>query len=97
MVRKLIGWKLWYYNNESISSKQSSWRDCRQDGIECLKVFYDDGTQEFFSRDEYYLLGNLTISEIPKSIKLGKVMIDIDFEELEQKAKHDKEVIRVMI
>ncbi len=102
--RILIGWKAWYKDGSSYSSKEYKWRSIPQRHFLGVKRFYKlpDGSIEsemFVGQDLYILCDEYRdkMKWIPKSIKIGEWMKDEDFHPIYDKAKDEEEVIEEMI
>jgi len=97
--RKLVGWKIWFDDGVVIDSRNNKWENCRQDGIQVVKMYYrnTDGTKEtnIHRNQEYYLLNDLL--EIPKEIKIGSSILGDKFWELVDLAEADLKFVEEMI
>ena len=51
---KLIGWKVWYSDGMTITSKTNKWIHIPMKGLQILKKFYDDKTSEILAGAELY-------------------------------------------
>lgn len=104
MKRILKGWKVWYENNFTFTSKTHKWEDIPQEGLQFLKQFWldEDGvlrTENITGRDVFFLNNDMLESLRPfdKKIKIGKLLDDTVFGQLMKDAKADNEKITEMV
>ena len=96
--RKLVGWKIWYESGIVLDSKNNKWEDCKQNGVQIVKMFYEnpDGTQEIniHKNQEYYILNDLL--KLQPAMKIGSSIEGEEFWKLFDSAEADKAFIEVI-
>jgi len=95
--RKLIGWKIFYSDGETINSKNAQWIFSRQTGVQIVKLFYrsDNGIEtNIITNQEYYLLNDLL--KLPNEIKTGEAIPYKDYLKLVEAAENDESIITQM-
>jgi len=97
--RVLVGWKIYYDDGIVLDSKNNIWNQCRQNGIQIVKMFYEnpDGTTEvnIHKGQEYYLLNDVLI--VPEEIKIGKSIEGEEFWKMFDIAEADKTFVGEML
>lgn len=103
---EVVGWRLYYADGSTVDSKQSSWEDAPQGGIEVLVVFYEG--QDKHGRplrglfhgspgnagDYYWQFGAGTAKDVPPGadVKDGLMMVEkADFLAIYNRALGDYE------
>lgn len=51
---KVIGWRIWYADGTSISSRESSWEDAPDDGVLFVMVYRDGGYRMTMLGNDWY-------------------------------------------
>jgi hypothetical protein len=95
--RKIIGWKIWYGDKSTVSSKDSKWIDAPQKNVQVVKIFYksDNGIEtNTFANQEYYILDDLL--NLPPEIKTAKGIDGNLFFTILSDAKFDEEIVSEM-
>lgn len=95
----LQGWKAWYGNGKTYTSKKKKWVDIPINNFQYLKKFYYRQTDSFSGLDLYCITNDheeieKLIKEDPRNIKIGQLIEN--WRKIESKAFEDKEIVTVM-
>lgn len=99
-MTKLLGWKAWYGDGKSYTSKDYKWVDIPVNNFQYLKKFYDKNTDSFAGLELYCITSNheeieRLIKENPRNIKIGQIIEN--WFKLERSIERDKEKITEII
>lgn len=98
----MLGWKAWYGDGKTFTSKNYKWVDIPVTNFQYLKKFYPRKTDSFAGLDLYCITSdhNLIQSLIkadPRNIKIGQLMDRDEWFKFEEQIEKDKEIILEMI
>ena len=100
---KLIGWKVWYSDGMTITSKTNKWIHIPIKGLQILKKFYDDKTSEILAGAELYTTSSnpdemeKLIKEDFRNVKIGEQVDNTLFNALYDLSKLDPEIVEEML
>ena len=100
---KLIGFKIWYSDGMTITSKTNKWVHTPIHHVQIFKKFYDNKKPEIISGYELYCISSnpleieKLIKEDIRNIKIGEKVDDPLFHALLGLARLDKEIIKVLV
>ena len=103
MASILIGWKAWYSDGMSITSKTNKWIHIPQTHFQILKKFDDHNEPEIVLGNDLFCITSdpleieRLIKEDVKNIKIGEMLPDGHFSALQQLARIDPEIVDVMV
>jgi Icc-related predicted phosphoesterase len=52
---KILGWKVYYGNEEIISSKEAEWEDIPNDDVQVIVLYHEPPYRTFLGGHDYYL------------------------------------------
>ena len=100
---KLIGWKVWYSDGMTITSKTNKWIHIPMKEFQILKKFYDDKTSEVLAGAELYTISSnpdemeKLIKEDFRNVKIGQQIDNALFNALYDLSKLDPEIVEEMV
>ena len=99
---KLIGWKAWYGDGKTFTSKTHKWVDIPVNNFQYLKIFYDRHIDTIAGLDLYCITTKheeieKLINEDFRNIKIGQLMEKDEWFKFERQIEQDKEKVTEMI
>ncbi|SRR5712692_3617368 len=101
----ILGWKIWYEDASTFSSKEGDWTKAPSGGVQIVVVYYAGGLKINHSGFDYYWLQNGVLRRITTdlgydfelggvpmaAVKKGSLLNDNIFKKIQDRVARDKE------
>lgn len=71
MARTVVGWRCWYTDDRHFNSEQDEWGELPDDGVLCVKLYYDEFADNGETRYTLLLDGHDHYFHVPETDLFG--------------------------